>query len=201
MASGTSIFNPNMVAPNPNNWIPLGYANDPCWINDAACESPLELGFAYQLRKTELGLYGVFVQVPIARYRVDFLIEHEGRKIVVELDGKAYHDKERDYRRDKEIINYVDAIIRIPFSSMTYYENATMVAISKWEPRLAVPEEISTVPYREARKQRGSTDWMQVYHLSDRHALVGSFEQIDHQQKISVITLQRRENSKRGKRT
>jgi DNA helicase-2/ATP-dependent DNA helicase PcrA len=40
-------------------------------------------------------------QVQLGRYRVDFLVEHEHKKIIVECDGKAYHDPHKDRERDK----------------------------------------------------------------------------------------------------
>jgi superfamily I DNA/RNA helicase/very-short-patch-repair endonuclease len=40
-------------------------------------------------------------QVRIGRYTVDFLVGVNDRKIIVECDGKAYHDAARDSERDK----------------------------------------------------------------------------------------------------
>ena len=40
-------------------------------------------------------------QVRIGRYTVDFLVTHENKKVIVECDGKAYHDHVKDRERDK----------------------------------------------------------------------------------------------------
>ncbi len=40
-------------------------------------------------------------QVRLGRYTVDFLVAHENKKIIVECDGKAYHDPLKDRKRDK----------------------------------------------------------------------------------------------------
>ena len=40
-------------------------------------------------------------QVQLGRHRVDFLVEHEHKKIIVECDGKAYHYPVKDRERDK----------------------------------------------------------------------------------------------------
>jgi DNA helicase-2/ATP-dependent DNA helicase PcrA len=42
-------------------------------------------------------------QVRIGRYTVDFLVTHENKKIIVECDGKAYHDPLKDCERDKAL--------------------------------------------------------------------------------------------------
>ncbi len=39
-------------------------------------------------------------QIKIGRYRVDFLIEHQGRRIAVEADGAAFHEPLADAQRD-----------------------------------------------------------------------------------------------------
>ena len=40
-------------------------------------------------------------QVRLGSYRLDFLVEHENKKILAECDGKAYHDPLKDRERDK----------------------------------------------------------------------------------------------------
>ena len=40
-------------------------------------------------------------QVRIGRYTVDFLVTLENKKVIVECDGKAYHDPVKDRERDK----------------------------------------------------------------------------------------------------
>jgi DNA helicase-2/ATP-dependent DNA helicase PcrA len=40
-------------------------------------------------------------QIRIGRFTVDFLVEDENKKVIVECDGKAYHDPIKDRERDK----------------------------------------------------------------------------------------------------
>ena len=42
-------------------------------------------------------------QVKFGRYRLDFLIEHDGRQVAVEADGHDFHDAKRDAVRDGEL--------------------------------------------------------------------------------------------------
>jgi len=169
------------------------------WVDFDVLESPLEDMFAWQMRRTKLGLSGVFVQVPISNYRVDFLVQHKGMSIVVELDGRTYHNKNKDAVRDQCIIKHVDAIIRIPYSAMLN-ENAVMVGISQWFDRFAVKAETSTVPFAEAMRefrQSGDNDfsqwdWMQVYTQHAESIRVGSLKQIAMGHNILPITLRTR---------
>ena len=39
----------------------------------------------------------------MGRFHVDFLVESGGRKLIVECDGRDYHNPHRDRERDKEI--------------------------------------------------------------------------------------------------
>lgn len=170
------------------------------WIDFDAMESQLEWRFAWQMRKTQEGLKDVFVQVPILSYRVDFLVLTRGKSIVVELDGRRYHDAAKDKLRDDRMISAVDAIIRIPYSAMTYNENATMAAIAFWFERFAVSLEIQTMEFSEAIEQvvamqnRGLSDtsWIQVYQQLGDVAFVGSFNQICDNHDILPITIRRR---------
>lgn len=102
------------------------------------CESPIEQVALYQLAGRGYGLdfkapmYATvsttipdvfedadFVVVPqfkVGPYRADFLLAFPSRrKIVVECDGKKFHDAERDGRRDDELRNIhgISDIIRV----------------------------------------------------------------------------------------
>lgn len=47
----------------------------------------------------------VTTQVPVGPYRIDIMVESDGRKLVVECDGATFHNSteavERDKRRDR----------------------------------------------------------------------------------------------------
>lgn len=172
---------------------PLGVNRFDNWIDFDAMESPLEWRFAWQMGKTKIGIKDVYVQVPILNYRVDFMVFDGDTTIVVELDGKAFHDQEKDAERDSQIIEHVDAIIRIPYVAMIYAENATMAAMSDWFERFRVPEEIGTIGYQDAAvevnemKQIGvNTNWMQVYRHAYDRCYVGSFEQV---RNLSIVPM------------
>lgn len=101
-------------------------------------DSVLEDAFWHMLRKTDLGWHAAIDQFEIGRYRVDCLMDCNGKLVVVELDGKAYHRAEADQLRDAEILKSVDAIIRIPFPAMWYYRYATFKVLGEWFPRLGL---------------------------------------------------------------
>jgi very-short-patch-repair endonuclease len=175
--------------------IPLAKDGDNFLVDFSATESPLEEMFAWQMKRTRLGLAGVYTQAQILSYRVDFLIKHQGRSIVVELDGRRYHDRDRDAERDSRIIDHVDEIIRIPYSAMIN-ENATMTVLGMWCDRFNVPRESTTISFADAiAEYRQSSDekfsnwsWMQVYTEHSSAALVGSLEQIAMGRNILPIT-------------
>lgn len=60
--------------------------------------TPIEEKILQALEENKLSYQ---LQVRIGRYTVDFLVEHEHKKIIVECDGKAYHDPLKDRERDK----------------------------------------------------------------------------------------------------
>jgi very-short-patch-repair endonuclease len=100
------------------------------------CDSVLECEFWYWLRKTELGEKRALRQFQIGPFRVDCLIECGGELVVIELDGRQYHDKNADFLRDTELLRHVDAVIRIPYPAMHYYPDATMEVLGSWYSRL-----------------------------------------------------------------
>lgn len=44
-------------------------------------------------------------QARIGRFTVDFLVTHENKRVIVECDGKAYHDPLKDRERDKVLFS------------------------------------------------------------------------------------------------
>lgn len=60
--------------------------------------TPIEQKMAQALEQAALSYES---QVRIGRYFVDFLVSVENRKLIVECDGRAYHDPVRDAERDK----------------------------------------------------------------------------------------------------
>ena len=60
--------------------------------------TPIEEKMLNALRAHQLSFQP---QVRIGRYTVDFLLTHDNKKVIVECDGKAYHDPAKDRERDK----------------------------------------------------------------------------------------------------
>ncbi len=60
--------------------------------------TPIEEKMLQALEEDELSYQP---QVRLGRYTVDFLVVHENKKIIVECDGKAYHNPLKDRERDK----------------------------------------------------------------------------------------------------
>jgi very-short-patch-repair endonuclease len=94
-------------------------------IFEGVCESPAEVGFlnamisSYQLIP-DLGILKggsleLQLQIPICRYRVDFLAN---KHLVVEIDGATYHSSpeavEKDRIRDEYLIENGYVVLRIP---------------------------------------------------------------------------------------
>jgi DNA helicase II / ATP-dependent DNA helicase PcrA len=58
-------------------------------------------------------------QVKFGRYRLDFLVERDGRQIGIEADGRDFHDAERDARRDEELVGMgIEAVLRFTGSEI-----------------------------------------------------------------------------------
>ncbi len=103
--------------PVPTNW-------EDSWL--AKCESPAEAAFLkaaileFALLPAGERLEGevvVSLQERISSMRVDFLF---GRKLVVEVDGAAYHSsprqRTRDFKRDSRLKELDYSVLRIPAS-------------------------------------------------------------------------------------
>lgn len=55
--------------------------------------------------------FAVWPQFPVGKYVVDFAIVH--KRIAIECDGAAYHDAERDAKRDSELNDSGWRVVRI----------------------------------------------------------------------------------------
>ena len=125
-----------------------------------ACESVLECDFWHFLRKTARGHDGAEQQVKIGKYRVDCLIDCDGQRVVIELDGAEFHQDERkDWERTKEILRSVDAVIRIPYAAMHFYPQATMCVLGSWYPRLARDGDLFCMTVDEFMDELRSQDY------------------------------------------
>lgn len=66
-------------------------------------------------------------QVKFDRYRLDFLVERNGRRVAIEADGREFHDSERDRRRDEALLaRGLDRVFR--FSGSAIFRDAARCA-------------------------------------------------------------------------
>ena len=107
---------------------------DKGWLSlfRAVCESPAETAFfdsmvsAFNLEPLEGVLSGsdlkLQMQVPVSRYRLDFLVD---KRLVVEVDGAAYHSSQeaikRDLQRDTFLKGEGFEVLRIPAKITLYH--------------------------------------------------------------------------------
>lgn len=91
----------------------------PVYEIEEGCESPIEetmLGAILGWIDHSDAAATVSTQIEVGPYRVDILIEADGRKLVVECDGSAFHSSAeavaRDKRRDRFLVNSGFAVMR-----------------------------------------------------------------------------------------
>lgn len=111
---------------------------------DKTIFTPIEQMLANELEKAKLSFVP---QVHIGRYFVDFLVTIDNQKIIVECDGREYHDPVRDRERDEVLALENYPIIR--FSGSEIYcdsaqcvEKIKLAARKQSRPNLKVDEDI-----------------------------------------------------------
>lgn len=115
-------------------------------------ESVLEDLFWHYVRGTQGGHHNCISQFPIGPFRVDAIFDCDGTAVVIELDGKEYHDWQRDDARDSVLLHQVGAVIRIPYRAMKYYPFATLAVIGAWYPRFQPIRDDRTMSYIELQR-------------------------------------------------
>ena len=93
-------------------------------------ESEAEYMMLHTLRKY-YEEWAISIQHKLGRYRADFLV-YDGT--MIEVDGKQWHDQERDYKRDSWILQNCETvrrIIRVPGSLMFYFPEQVCGAIEE----------------------------------------------------------------------
>lgn len=158
-------------------------------------ESVLEQEFWHFIEKMNVTEFeSVESQVRMLNYRVDSLFRFDGKRIVIELDGKEFHNPKRDAVRDAEILGagLADEIIRIPYPAMHYYHDATMACLGHWHTRLWIARAQSAMtveqlqweiksmvqPDSDFPTEESAIEWLEpgtdVYRVHDTHGEVGS---------------------------
>lgn len=105
------------------------------------CQSPAEVELLRILQKGYL-LSQVQSQVHIGRYRLDF-VTSDG--VGWEVDGRNFHDADRDRERDRWLLatGKLNSIIRLPAAVAWYYWDACMAVFGLWsEYRLLNPSPV-----------------------------------------------------------
>ncbi len=78
----------------------------------------------------------ITTQVPIGPFRADALVETDGRKLVVECDGHAYHNSkeqvEKDKRRDRYFVARGYSVMRFTGSEITRDLRGCAAEIGLW---------------------------------------------------------------------
>jgi very-short-patch-repair endonuclease len=110
--------------------------------NFEMCGSPIEHDFLhcfYKVKSEDVVVEGqVPCQTRLGRFRLDFLITSGRRRIGVECDGKEFHKKQQDRRRDEAILRtgFVDVIYRVPGRSLWFYTYEVLDLLRLQEPSL-----------------------------------------------------------------
>lgn len=129
-------------------WLPKileykGRGIDPYFVNWVDYMTPIELQAWYSIRAYGLPLYP---QVPVLNYFIDFANPYY--KIGIELDGKDYHNCERDAIRDNNLYTAGWRIFRITGSEMMSLNYKTQCEIDE------------SGKYTESEKERETIYWL-----------------------------------------
>lgn len=170
-------------------------------------DSVLEQSFWRWIKGSAGSWHGAIDQFQIGKYRVDAIFDCDGEAVVIELDGKAYHDRAKDHLRDKELIQHVSGIIRIPFAAMWWYSQATIQALGSWYPRFSKPINQLVLTYEEFLEEwqnvqddpytlpedylEDVNDQYQIYKIDGNAAFLGTPKQFIYSSPKQLISLQR----------
>lgn len=106
-------------------------------IYEPPYDSPIEDGLAYHLVKYIHVQAKLCRQFQILQYRLDFLIEIDGRAIGIECDGRRYHNWIKDMERDGAILAAapdIAAIYRFPGSAIYAHLEDALFGLANHEP-------------------------------------------------------------------
>lgn len=137
---------------------------------DVNSRCPLDIGRCYELSESFLErefwhfvdkmdrrtISRIEPQPKLGKYRGDSLFEmFGGFRLVIELDGETFHDRNRDWKRDKEILRagLADEIVRIPYRALHYYPDATIACLGRWFLSLEKPQPVTCLSVWELREE------------------------------------------------
>lgn len=90
--------------------------------------TPIEKLFKEQCENNQIEFQS---QVHIDKYFVDFVLNYNGKKAIVECDGRDYHNPNLDKERDKAIAKYGLPIFRFTGSELFHDANACLEVVLK----------------------------------------------------------------------
>jgi hypothetical protein len=105
-------------------------------------ESPIEHILLRELEKIvhpgAMLIANSWVSTRSHNYRVDFLLEHHGRRVAIEADGRRWHDLKADLRRDLEMVRsrQIQAVYRVNGTTIYHRVHHALGLISLAEPAL-----------------------------------------------------------------
>ncbi len=101
-------------------------------IHPVDTESPAEWSLARQLKR--FADCSVIPQHQAGGRRADFVLEKNGKVIAVEVDGKEYHNTEKDSIRDRGLMTHYDDIIRFAGTDAIYTPSLCVWFLSRKYP-------------------------------------------------------------------
>ncbi len=105
---------------------------------EQAFESPIERMLYQALEPQILPRLHIYTQMPVLNYRADMLVATSAGVIVIECDGREFHDFWRDRRRDEDMINSgcVWQVIRFKGSDICFGADACIAEMRKVLPEM-----------------------------------------------------------------
>lgn len=127
--------------------------------------SPLEQVFAIALYH-HLDNMTIRQQVRMGRYTVDFVIERNGREVVVEVDGHDYHERTKeqaahDRKRDRWMAAQGHKVMR--FTGSEVWKDA-VACVREVDALLSPLLPLSATPYRDKVDIEGAVERARARH-------------------------------------
>ncbi len=134
----------------------------PCY--DPPYDSPIEEIFAHNALKyvaEDASIETQFVVKTICgTFRLDFVIERQGRRLGIECDGHNFHDEHPDEWRDAMILGTgaVDAIYRLRGRDLFYHVEDLFFLMSRTDPAFFSPRGIIILAKLASDETKGYAD-------------------------------------------
>lgn len=123
-------------------------------------ESPLEKDFSRHVVKYLADEVVVEPQVwvctNVGRFRVDFVLSFDGRRVGIECDGRAYHDETRDRTRDFAILETgaLDVVYRVRGQDAFWRIEDVLFLLAELEPEFFSEKGVDRLRWQASRRAR-----------------------------------------------